>query len=100
MLAVIEMNNEANRVEGIGYVINKPWVDRYYRVYENANYNRYMYLGKKRLDRSELDPELLCALEFLLFKGKSHSKRGSGLTKFPPRLLYTDTGRVVRRFMA
>ena len=84
---VIEMNNQENRIEGIGKIKNKIFVDRRYKIYSDNNYNRYTYKGKKRIDReSILDRESISTIEKLeqmLFKGKAHLKRGQGISKIP-----------------
>lgn len=82
---VIEMNNDENKIMGIGKIINKVYTDKNYRIYEERNYNRYTYRGKTRIDRKDLDieSESFLQLEKRLFKGKSHVKRGQGITKVP-----------------
>jgi uncharacterized protein YecT (DUF1311 family) len=90
---VIEMNNSTNKVEGIGLIKNSPFTDKYCKVHEDGNTNRYIYIGKHFMERSkidELNSSLLIILENCLFKGRSHSKRGSGLSLFPEKLLATE----------
>uniref|UniRef100_A0A6C0B0F0 Uncharacterized protein n=1 Tax=viral metagenome TaxID=1070528 RepID=A0A6C0B0F0_9ZZZZ len=94
LVFIIEMNNTLNKIEGIGLVYNKIQYDKYYMVYETGNYNRYIYKSNYRLDRSELqkcNPDLVKALDKCLFKGKTHLKRGSGITIVPEKLLTSDT---------
>ena len=84
---VIEMNNDRNKIMGIGKIINKVCTDQNYRIYEERNYNRYTYRGKTRIDRTDIALENLETLEKLekrLFKGKSHLKRGQGFSRLPP----------------
>jgi len=86
---VIEMNNDLNKIMGFGKIINKVHTDKKYNIYEERNYNRFTYRGKYRIDVSEveLNSELkdnFLELEKRLFKGKSHLKRGQGITKVPP----------------
>ena len=50
-LFVIEMNNETNKIEGIGKIINYVHTDKKYKIYSDLNYNRYTYHGKIRIDR-------------------------------------------------
>ena len=79
-LFVIEMNNETNKIEGIGKIINYVHTDRKYKVYSESNYNRYTYRGKHRINRDMIkDKEKLEKLEERLFKGKGHLKRGQGI---------------------
>jgi hypothetical protein len=87
---IIEMNNSLNRIEGIGLVLNKIVYDEYMRVYDIRNYNRYVYTGKHRIDRKLLEThnvELVRILDEILFKGKSHMKRGAGFTQMTPKIL-------------
>ena len=90
VMFIIEMNNDTNKIMGIGMVINHPYY-RKYKVYENHNYNRYMFVGKYRIDRSNMDEREECvmkALDIICFKGNYHMKRGQGILSFPHILLY------------
>lgn len=87
LVFVIEMNNSLNRIMGIGLVRNAIATDKYYRVYEVGNYNRYTFKGKYHLAREEMDEMVMDVIEKLLFKGKTHSKRGAGITRFPEKIL-------------
>lgn len=87
---VIEMNNNTNKIEGIGIIRNRVLCDKYYRVYETGNYNRYVYMGKYRLDRETIErynQEVVNILDHILFKEKTHLKRGAGITGIPAKLL-------------
>ena len=87
---VVEMNNSINQIEGIGLVKNTVRLDKYYKLYEMNDYNRYHYKGKYRMDRSEIiqiHPILVELLDYILFKEKTHLKRGSGFTTIPEKLL-------------
>jgi len=86
---VIEMNNSTNKIEGIGFIKNKPEINKYYKVYADSNTNRYTYIGKHYISREIIDeyhPLLVYLLEQILFKGYTHSKRGAGLTLFPDKI--------------
>lgn len=88
-LLVLEMDNDANRIFGVGMCANKALANKY-NVYENSNYNRYNYLGKHRIRREEFDAEeeaVFKALDQLCFYGHEHMKRGQGLKAFPLILL-------------
>ena len=90
---VIEMNNSINEIIGIGLIKNKLVTDRVYKVQDNSNYNRYIYTGDYHISREILDDynsELVYILDEILFKGYTHSKRGSGLTKIPEKVLKSD----------
>ena len=88
-MIILEMNNQQNRIIGLGLVLNK--LDyKTYNIYENSNYNRYCYLGKNRISRSSLNEEeelIIKILDKLCFEGKLHSKRGQGLKTFPTKIL-------------
>jgi hypothetical protein len=90
---VIEMNNFTNKIEGIGLIKNKPETTRYYKVHQDGNTNRYIYIGNYFLDSKtiqEYNCHLVCILEEILFKGYTHSKRGQGLTLIPEKVLKYD----------
>jgi hypothetical protein len=90
---VIEMNNSTNQILGIGLIKNKLVTDKIYRVQRDSNYNRYIYIGEYHISREILDEynsELVYILDEILFKGYTHSKRGSGLTKIPEKVLKLD----------
>ena len=87
---VIEMNNEKNEIMGIGLIKNKIMTDKVYKVQEDSNHNRYIYIGEYHISRDVLDDynsRLVYILDEILFKGYTHSKRGSGLKKFPEKVL-------------
>ena len=90
LVFVVEMNNTKNRIEGIGLVKNKTRIDKHYKIYSCGNYNRYTYLGEYRVDREILlrcNVELVNILDHILFKEKTHLKRGSGFTTIPEKLM-------------
>jgi hypothetical protein len=80
---VIEMNNDKDIIMGIGYLYNILYKKKYLKIYEDMNYNRYSYVSKHRVDRNDMNDfqlEKLKVLENLVFKGKTHLKRGQGIT--------------------
>ena len=93
LVFVIEMNNEKNQIEGIGLIKNRhiPTEDRFkYFVYEECNFNRYIYKGDYRLDRNILQTynvKLIEFLDYICFKNKTHLKRGNGFMQVPNKLL-------------
>jgi hypothetical protein len=90
---VIEMNNDLNKVMGIGLIKNKLITDKIYKVQKDTNCNRYIYIGEYHISRellNEYNPELIYLLDEILFKGYTHSKRGIGLTKLPEKILKID----------
>lgn len=91
ILFVLEMNNDTNKIMGIGMMKNHPMCGNSKRVYENGNYNRYVFIGKHRIDRkqcTEEEDEVLQALDILCFTGHKHMKRMNGLTSFPIEIMY------------
>lgn len=83
IMFVIEMNNEINNICGIGIIRNSLMLDKKYRIYEENNYNRFIYGGDFWMSREEIqeyDPALVGVLENILFKGKGHLKRQSGIS--------------------
>jgi hypothetical protein len=90
---VIEMNNSRNEIIGIGLIKNKLVTDKVYKVQADSNCNRYIYIGEYHITRDILDeynPFLVYVLEKILFTGYTHSKRGTGLTKIPEKVLKFD----------
>ena len=90
LVFIVEMNNEKNNIEGIGLVRNRPYLDKYYNIYKDGNYNRFIYKSNYYIDREKLiryDEALVNLLEYILFKEKSHLKRGSGFTTITSKLV-------------
>ena len=86
---VFEMNNEENRIEGIGLIKNQTVHDKKYKIYSESDYNRVIYRGSYWLSRDQLlllDEELITIFDKMLFKGKSHLKRQSGITVVTEKL--------------
>jgi|LakMenEpi03Aug12_release.lakeMendotaPanAssembly.Ray.scaffolds.fasta_scaffold318255_1 hypothetical protein len=89
ILFVIEMNNDENHIEGIGLIRNTLVLDKKHNIYDNSEYNRYIYHGNYWLSRQqleELDAELVEICDLVLFKGKSHLKRQSGISVLTKQL--------------
>ena len=87
---VVEMNNKQNKIIGIGLIKNKPLVDKYYKIYKDCNYNRYIYQSKYYVERDVLsrhNEQLVKSLDHILFKEKTHLKRGCGFTTIPEKLM-------------
>jgi hypothetical protein len=77
------MNNDTNKINGIGLIRNNLNYDKAYQVYHNYNWNRYIYTGDYWIGREKLqekDNNLLEQLEISLFKGKGNIKRISGIS--------------------
>ena len=90
LLYVIEMNNSVNKVNGVWLIRNQFVTTQHLSVYNTGNFNRYVFVGKYRLERHDLPQHLLEMLDEILFKGKTHMKRGAGFTSIPDRLLRTE----------
>ena len=104
-LFVLEMNNDTNRIMGVGRIVNEIRADRGYRIYEDQNYNRYTYLGRQRLDRdvimqSSVHARVLETLERMLFYGSRHAKRGHGIHELPVRIRKNRPGFSFAHFFA
>jgi hypothetical protein len=100
---VLEMNNATNEIMGIGKITNsfnyKTHRQHVYKIYKDRNYSRFVYMGDKRIDKSEFTKELkiICwYLECRLFYGYgpldrpirgTHFKRGMGINRLPIPLL-------------
>jgi hypothetical protein len=90
LLFIFEMNNETNKIEGVGIVRNNLVSDKKYNIYSNMDYNRYIYKGEYYLSREEivrLNEDYITKIENILFKGKSHLKRQSGISILTEKLL-------------
>lgn len=87
---VLEMNNDTNRIMGIGMVKNHPHMNMF-SVYDHGNYNRYQYVGKTRIDRLNMTQDeetIMRVFDILCFTGNTHQKRGNGLKLFPLNMLF------------
>ena len=93
---VIEMNNTTNKIQGIGLIVNRHVVDKNYRIYDDMDYNRYIYKGNKRLDVTKISDDynkkVIFVLEQLLFKGERHCKRAQGITSLPDWIANNKSG--------
>ena len=91
IMFVLEMNNDTNKILGIGMVRNKVKRPYKYNVYQNMKYNRFNYMGSHRIDRSECNVEEMILFKYfdsVCFRGNKHMKRGQGLTLFPMATIY------------
>lgn len=92
-LFILEMNNEQDKIMGIGLIKNHPVAGKY-AVHSEPNYNRFVYIGKWRIDREEMfdsELEIVRLLEAICFRGINHSKRGQGITELPMKLQYKSS---------
>ena len=106
-MIVLEMQNDVNKIAGIGIVKNSPNLPNVPiphnsksgagsggglkpSVYNCGNYNRFIYQGAYRIDLLSNEIELtreeqlvIKMLELALFYGPHHSKRGKGICELP-----------------
>lgn len=90
---VLELNNDTNRIEGVGLISAKSLLrgsqEVFRNVYENVLFNQNVYRGQYRVGRKVLDDynefsaELIQQLEDCCFHGFHHVKRGNGFSKLP-----------------
>lgn len=90
-LIVLEMNNTKNIIEGIGIIKNKVILHdkKKYKIYEENNYNRFIYKSNIRIDKSSFnnyEKNIIKDLERLIFKTHNHCKRGQGIQKIPKHI--------------
>ena len=83
------MNNQTNKIMGVGLVKNIPIYNKY-NVYKKPAYNQFAYVGYYRVDRkdmNELEEVIMRVFDYYCFKGKSHLKRLKGIKLFPKKIL-------------
>ena len=100
-IIVIEMNNDENKIMGIGVVRNYLKMNKHYRIYRDGNYNRFTYRSKIRIDRhdfSQDEIEFIEYIETLIFYGCDHIKRGQGISKVPDKLLGDKKKKIIKKF--
>jgi len=95
LLLVLEMNNTKNIIEGIGIIKNNLAKEnrKYYKIYSDNNYNRFIYKSNYRIDRKNLNSyenEVITLLEDYLFKSAYHCKRGQGIQKLPKKVVANE----------
>lgn len=96
LLYVIEMNNDENKIMGIGLIKNTI-LSKTHPVHSDPNYNRYcyggtLYIGKDDFKESEMP--LINLIEMFCFKGKTHMKRSHGISVFSFQLLFKASSTV------
>jgi len=84
LIYVLEMNNDINKIMGIGLVRNKiNHDDKALINFTDRHYNKYIYHSAYRIDASEFtekQKKYIEILEIIVFKGYRHFKRGNGIT--------------------
>ena len=87
---VLEMNNETNRIMGVGRIFNIPIYNKY-KIHCDTKFNVFSYIGTSRIDRTEmhdLEEDIMKVFDILCFKGKRNLKRLKGIKRFPIDMLY------------
>jgi hypothetical protein len=87
---VLEMQNDLNKVIGVGLIKNVLVVGKYHNIYSNKDYNRYTYRSNYRIDRENMsrkEERIMKIFDYLLFKTAYHLKRGYGITRVPQRIM-------------
>ena len=85
---VLEMNNDKNKIEAIGLIKNSLYSDKYYKIYSDGNYNRYVYKSLYKIDLNnnnitDYERKVIEIFNVLLFKGSRNVKRYNGITELP-----------------
>jgi hypothetical protein len=80
---IIEMNNDENKIMGIGLIQNIYKPSNRTRIYHSHTWNRYVYKGINHISRENIlnlkkGSEIIKLLEIILFYGYNHFKRGQG----------------------
>ena len=86
LIFVMEMNNDTNKIEGIGLIRNSIVHNKTHKIYDHVEYNRYIYSGKYWIKRELIDPQIIEICDKILFKGKSHLKCRSGISILTEKL--------------
>lgn len=98
---VLEMHNDRNNVMGVGLIYKKLVLSKRPKIYNDYNYNFYVYRSKYRIDRSELTDKQLKIFkmcDILLFKGASHVKRGQGILRVPMWIIDNNNFNFIKHF--
>lgn len=109
---VIEMNNDTNKIMGIGLIRNIICYDKYYKIHKIQNYNRYTYKSNYRIDREDIlknreNIDIIKKLEFRVFRGifnpetekgkrMTHLKLSNGITEVPKDILNDYTNFILK----
>lgn len=85
IIYIIEMNNDINKIMGIGRIYNELNINKERKIISDDEYNKYIYMSKHYMNRDELlnlrdGKYIVNYLETLLFKQFSSYKMGKGIT--------------------
>jgi hypothetical protein len=101
LIYILEMNNDINRIMGIGLIRKKRDLRQNICIYRNdLNYNRFYYHSNERINASDIKyQKMLKVLESIVFKGSRHMKRGQGITVLSwSRFKLGKTRKIVKLF--
>ena len=90
IMMILEMNNDTNRIIGIGILKNKPYYEQH-NIHQDPQYNKFAYIGNMRISRETMNVEedqMMKVFDHLCFKGSDHLKRLKGIKSFPHNKLY------------
>lgn len=86
---IIEMNNDINKIMGIGKIKNQVNYSNRSRMYKEERLNQYIYKSPDFISRNDIMKRqripaiVLRFLENILFYGHKHFKRGQGCVILP-----------------
>ena len=91
------MNNDKNKIMGIGIIICSLSKNQDIDIYSKDQYNKYIYKGNYYINILN-NPNILShwkkfiydEFERNLFWGKSNQKRSRGITRFPFKLILSQ----------
>tara|TARA_Y100000768_G_C23991185_1_gene693366 strand:- start:7226 stop:7882 length:657 start_codon:yes stop_codon:yes gene_type:complete len=97
VLFVLDMNNDKNKIMGIGIIICSLSKNQDIDIYSKDQYNKYIYKGNYYINILN-NPNILShwkkfiydEFERNLFWGKSNQKRSRGITRFPFKLILSQ----------
>ena len=93
---IIEMNNDINKIMGIGKIKNQVVYSNRSRMYKEDRLNKYIYKSSNFISRNDIIKSkekakiVLRFLENILFYGYKHFKRGQGCVIIPWDRILTE----------
>jgi len=112
-MIVLEMHNDENRIKAIGLLKNRHNLsDKKTQLYEDRNYNRYIYKGDYRIELNyntktnaienesltDFEKKIIAIFNRLLFKGSRHLKRAQGITAVPDWIMNNKRVNLLKPF--
>lgn len=94
VLFILEMNNDKNKIMGIGIIICSLSSNQDINIYSKNQYNNYIYKGNYYIKIFN-NPNIIShwrkfiydEFEKKIFLGKSNQKRSRGITRFPLKFI-------------